>query len=81
MHSGFFKNTRKALHESLKKLGLDYVDLYLIHSPSGKQVVETWREMVRRQLFAAFMDWGNNTIASSTLVPLWNRWWSLLLIT
>jgi len=40
-------NVEGSLRTSLKKLGLDYVDLYLIHSPNGKKCVETWKEMLR----------------------------------
>jgi len=36
--------TRRAFEASLKRLGLDYVDLYLIHQPLG-HYDRSWREM------------------------------------
>ena len=30
----------------LHRLGLDYIDLYLMHSPLGGSVVETWDAMI-----------------------------------
>lgn len=39
-------NTERAYEASLKRLGLDYVDLYLIHQPFG-DVYGEWREMER----------------------------------
>ena len=37
---------RKALNDSLKRLKLKYVDLFLIHTPKGGKVVETWKTML-----------------------------------
>lgn len=39
-----YENTKKALEDSLIRLGLDYVDLYLMHQPFG-DVHEQWRAM------------------------------------
>lgn len=37
--------TRKALETSLKKLGIDQVDLYLIHFPVTSQRMDSWKEL------------------------------------
>lgn len=38
-------NAQKAFEASLKKLGLDYVDLYLVHWPIKDRYVSVWKEM------------------------------------
>ncbi|WEJ58013.1 aldo/keto reductase [Devosia sp. FJ2-5-3] len=44
-----FESTLRAMDASLKRLGTDYVDLYLIHWPSAfrGKYVETWKALVR----------------------------------
>src|SRR4051812_48156127 len=39
-----YENAKKGFEKSLKKLGLDYLDLYLIHQPFG-DVYGSWRAM------------------------------------
>lgn len=42
--SGGYENTRRSISASIKRLGLGYVDLFLIHEPVGKYE-ETYRAM------------------------------------
>jgi len=44
-----FDSTLQAMDESLKRLGTDYVDLYLIHWPSAYRgkFIDTWKAMIR----------------------------------
>jgi 2,5-diketo-D-gluconate reductase A len=44
-----FDSTLKAFDDSLKRLGTDYIDLYLIHwpSPHRNRYLDTWKAFVR----------------------------------
>lgn len=44
IQSNGYEGTKKSFAASLKKLGLDYLDLYLMHQPFG-DVYGTWRAM------------------------------------
>ena len=44
-----YEETFGAFNKSLEKLGLEYVDLYLMHSPVPDKVVPSWNAMVKLQ--------------------------------
>ncbi len=40
-----YESTLRAFEESRRKLGLDYIDLYLIHWPVKGKYLETWKAL------------------------------------
>lgn len=78
------ETTRPAFEQSLAALGLDYVDLYLIHwpVPSKDLHVESWREMERLQSEGLIRSIGvsnfnpdhlDNLAANADVVPAANQ--------
>ncbi|XP_064643539.1 glyoxal reductase-like isoform X2 [Lineus longissimus] len=41
------ENTKKAIEESLQKLDIEYIDLFLIHTPKGGKILETYDEILK----------------------------------
>ncbi|MBC6997505.1 aldo/keto reductase [Cytophaga sp. FL35] len=77
-----FDSTLKAFHESCKRLGVDYVDLYLIHWPVAGKYKETWRalEQLYKQGRVKAIGVSNflkhhleDLLASAEIVPMVNQ--------
>lgn len=64
-----YEDAQKAIDLSLKKLGLNYIDLYLIHQPYGK-VDESWKAMVEAKEADKIRSIG----VSNVTPKIWNKW-------
>ena len=64
-----YKDTLKSFEKSLMRLSLDYIDLYLIHSPHGKtKRLEQWRALVDLKeagkiKYIGVSNWGINHLS------------------
>ncbi|MRH71987.1 aldo/keto reductase [Lactobacillus reuteri] len=63
-----YEDAKKAIETSLNKLGLDYIDLYLLHQPYGA-VDEAWKAVEEAQKAGKI-----RSIGVSNMTPkLWNK--------
>lgn len=65
-----YDSTLRAFEASLQKLGLDYIDLYLIHQPFG-DYYSTWRAMERLYQEGAVRAVGVSNFTPDRLVDLY----------
>lgn len=64
-----YEDAKKSIENSLTKMGLDYIDLYLLHQPYGA-VDEAWKALEEAQKAGKV-----HSIGVSNMSPkLWNKW-------
>lgn len=64
-----YEDAKKSIETSLQKLGVDYIDLYLLHQPYGA-VNEAWQALEEAQKAGKI-----RSIGVSNMTPkLWNKW-------
>lgn len=67
-----YERTKQAYTDSLKKLGLDYLDLYLIHQPFG-DYYGAWRAMVDLYHEGKIRAIGVSNFTSDRIIDLCNN--------
>jgi methylglyoxal/glyoxal reductase len=77
-----YDSTLKAFDASLRRLGLSYIDLYLIHWPVQKEIVDTWKALITllkngKVRSIGVSNYGinelNETIQNSDIIPAINQ--------
>ena len=64
-----YETAKKTIDDTLNKMGLDYLDLYLLHQPYGA-VDEAWKALEEDQKAGKLRSIG----VSNMTVKLWNKW-------
>ncbi|HCK89022.1 MAG TPA: 2,5-diketo-D-gluconic acid reductase [Erysipelotrichaceae bacterium] len=64
-----YENAKKGIEASLEKLGMDYIDLYLLHQPYG-DVTGAWKALEEAKQEGKLKSIG----VSNMSVNLWNRY-------
>ncbi|MGX7328944.1 aldo/keto reductase [Enterococcus bulliens] len=62
---------KKTIAQSLEKLGLDYIDLYLIHQPYG-DIYGAWRTLVKEQKAGTLRGIGVSNFKSAKMIEFVN---------
>lgn len=70
LHSKAHPGALEALKASLGKLGLERVDLYLIHTPSGGKCLETWKSCLEARDQGLAVDVGVSNFGIAQLEGL-----------
>lgn len=64
-----YETAKKTIDNTLQKMGLDYLDLYLLHQPYGK-VDEAWKALVEAKKAGKI-----RSIGISNVTPkIWHKW-------
>lgn len=71
-HNASRKNMQKSCEASLKRLGTDYLDLYLLHWRGGVPLSETVECMEKLVSDGMIRRWGVSNFDTSDMKELWN---------
>ena len=73
-HQHGAEGVKQSLKESLEKLGLDYVDLFLIHTPMSGKVLESWKALMELKKEGKAKSIGvSNFRTYSSFLRCWTR--------
>ncbi|MBL0691400.1 MAG: aldo/keto reductase [SAR324 cluster bacterium] len=72
-HTGL-TSVMKDFHESLSKLSLDYIDLYLIHWPADSNYISAWGDLIKLQAQGLVRSIGVSNFTEHHLQSLFSRY-------